>query len=100
MTTIKKLASGLLIATGLFTVVSCQQRERREDSQQLAKEANEDKFATRASERDAQFVVDAATGNYAEIKMAQVALDKSANPEIKTLAQNLENAHQGLLSEL
>ncbi|HEY3404678.1 MAG TPA: DUF4142 domain-containing protein [Ohtaekwangia sp.] len=70
------------------------------DSNEAAEEANEDKFQSRTTEKDADFVAEAVASNYAEIELAQLATQKSNDAEIKQVAQFLENEHTKVLTEL
>lgn len=49
---------------------------------------------------DRQFVMDAAHGGMAEVKMAQLALQKSTNPEVKRFAQQMIDQHTPANKEL
>ena len=49
---------------------------------------------------DRQFVIDAAHGGMAEVKMAQLALQKSTNPEVKQFAQQMIAQHTPVNKEL
>ncbi len=53
-----------------------------------------DTTATPLSSKGASFVKEAAAGNQAEIALAQLAQQKAQNPEIKNLAQMLQEDHQ------
>ncbi|HLO82114.1 MAG TPA: DUF4142 domain-containing protein [Chitinophagaceae bacterium] len=46
------------------------------------------------------FIPDQIRSNYAEIKMARMAIDKSQNDAVKQVATTLENDHNSLLREL
>jgi len=70
------------------------------DSNESAEEANEDKFQTRDTEKDAEFVMEAVEANLAEVELAQLAAQKSTDTEIKSVAQFLENEHNKVLAEL
>ena len=91
-----RLLSGILVAGSLF-VGACQDSQ---NSKKIAEDQNEEKFDTKAAEKDAQFVVDVAAANYTEIEYAQAALQKSGNQEIKDLATTLEADHRMFLSQL
>ena len=52
------------------------------------------------AEDTSSFVSSAIKGNREEIMMAQMAFQKSTNPQIKFLAQRLINDHQQMLQEL
>lgn len=65
-----------------------------------AEEKNDSALATKAAEKDAQFVVDVITSNYGEVKLAQLAQQKSSNKEIKDVAKMLETDHTAVLTDL
>jgi putative membrane protein len=92
-----RLLSGFVLAGALF-MASCQ--DAPEDSKKIAEETNEATKDTKASEKDAQFVVDVTASNYAEIELAQAAQEKSTNQEIKDIAAMLESDHKMLISQL
>lgn len=52
------------------------------------------------AEKDAQFVMDVAASNMAEIKMSQLAQQKGMNQEVKDLGKMLETDHSAVLSEI
>jgi putative membrane protein len=55
---------------------------------------------THVSHRDASFIRDAAEGNAAEISMAELALRKSQNPQVRDYAQQLLRDHRQSNREL
>lgn len=65
-----------------------------------AEDKNDSAMATKAAEKDAQFVVDVVTSNYGELKLAQLAQKKSSNKEIKNVAKMLETDHSAVLNDL
>jgi putative membrane protein len=79
--------------------ISCGPKQNT-DSNEAAEEANDDKFQSRTAEKDADFVMEAVAANYAEIELAQLAVQKSNDTEIKQVAQFLENQHTKVLAEL
>lgn len=79
---------------------SCQDESKPEESKEVAEEKNEDKFKTDSSEDKAAFVVDAVSGNIAEVKLAQLAIEKSSDKEIKDIAKSLEADHTAALNDL
>lgn len=85
-----------LLSIVLAGFVSCNSSD---ESKKQAEDANEEKF-DKAAEKDAQFVVDQVAGNYAEVKLAQLAQQKSTNPEIKSVAAMLESDHTAVLNDL
>lgn len=65
-----------------------------------AEDKNDSALSTRAAEKDAQFVVDVVTSNYGEVKLAQLAQQKSSNKELKEVAKMLETDHTAVLNDL
>lgn len=70
------------------------------DSNEAAEESNEDKFQSRDTQKDADFVMEAVESNLAEVELAQLASQKSNSTEIKSVAQLLEKDHSKVLAEL
>jgi len=85
-----------LLSIVLAGFVSCNSSD---ESKTQAEDANKEKF-DKAAEKDAQFVVDQVSGNYAEVKLAQLAQQKSTNAEIKSIAAMLESDHTAVLNDL
>lgn len=92
----------VLTLASLFAVFSCNdsRREQDQDTTEVAEEANDEKFEDNDMEKDADFVAEAVASNYAEIKMAQLASQRSSNPEVKSIAKTLEADHTKTLNEL
>lgn len=77
-----------------------QTEERAEKTQDIAEDANDDKFDDKDVKNDADFVAEQVASNYAEVKMAKLAAERSSLPEIKKVAQSIETAHAKKLEEL
>lgn len=91
--------AAMVISTSLF--ISCSESANKEqESKEVAKEMNEDKFEGKANEKDAQFVVDATSASFDEVSIADVALNKSSNEDIKKLAQMLKDDHSAMITDL
>jgi putative membrane protein len=73
---------------------------KAEDSNEVAEESNEEKFDERDDRKDADFVAEEVAANYAGIEMAQLASQKATNPEVKSIARELEADHSKSLKEL
>jgi putative membrane protein len=95
---VKAIFSALLVSAVLFT--SCGGDTKTEESKEVAKEVNDQKFDSKASEKDAQFLVDATSASFEEVSIAEVALAKSANAEVKKIAQQLKDEHSTIITEL
>jgi putative membrane protein len=87
---------GLAVACG----TDQRSQNRTENSNEVAEEANDEKFDERDDRKDADFVAEQVAANYAEIEMAQLATQKATNPEVKTIARELETQHSKTLKEL
>jgi putative membrane protein len=86
-------------------MLACNETKREsdsdnEDSKEVAEEANDAKFEDNDMEKDADFVANTVAANYGEIKFAQLANQRSANPEVKQVASMLIEAHTKTLNEL
>jgi putative membrane protein len=73
---------------GLIVLVAC--NNRNTESTEIAKEENRDNFETREQKQEADFVVEAVAQNYANIRFAQLAINKSVNPDIRDVAALIE----------
>jgi putative membrane protein len=92
----------VLTLASVFAIYSCNEarREQDQDSNEVAEEANDEKFEDNDMEKDADFVAEAVAMNIAEIKMAQLASQRSTNAEVKSIAAMLEADHTKALNEL
>ena len=97
LTHITTMVAALFITAA---ITSCTPSKKDENSVEVAKEANDENLETRKDEKDADFIVDAVAGNYADIKMAQMALTNSTSAEVKDIARTLEADHTKVLNEL
>ena len=94
------------MAFGLLGVLvtACGDKKSKEttngNDKEMADEVNDEKFETKDSEKEADFLVKAVAANMAEIKLAKLGSEKSANSEIKSLARQLEKDHTLILSDL
>lgn len=86
----------LIFPVGIFTafllLAGCDHQPS--DPKDLAEQRNEDKFSTRASEKDAQFVVDAASAGMLEVGMSENAVSNASSSEVKKFAQQMIDAHR------
>lgn len=100
----KCLFKSIPFVLSLLIAVSCgngrTEQNKAEDSNEAAEEANEEKFESGDSEKDADFVANEVAANYAEIQFAQLASQKSTDAEVKDVAKLLETEHSKSLKEL
>jgi putative membrane protein len=90
----------LLLATATALMFTACADNKQKESKEVAEETNEKKFETNDAEKDAQFIVNATSGSYDEVAVADVALTKSANAEVKKLAQQLKTDHSAVITQL
>jgi len=83
-----------------FLLFTACQDDKPKETKEVAKEQNEEKFPTKAGEKDAQFLVDATSGSYDEIIIAETAIQKTMTDEVKTLAGSLKNDHGTIISDV
>ncbi|MDQ2656468.1 MAG: DUF4142 domain-containing protein, partial [Bacteroidota bacterium] len=94
----------LLVAT-MVLLISCNESRRgndsnvNEDRDEAAAESNTDKFAGE-TRKDADFIFEVVESNYGEIKLAELASQKSRNAEIKGIAKMLLADHTASLNDL
>lgn len=92
---IHTISGVILICAG-----ACQPSRREESSSDIAKHANDSTFTERTDEKDADFIVNAVANCYGEIKMAQLAHNKSIDEGVKQMATRLADSHTRVLKEL
>lgn len=93
----------IFAVASLFAFYSCNEtrREQDQDSNEVAEEANDERFDDNEDmEKDADFVAEAVASNYAEIEMAKLAQERATHPQVKEIAQMLERDHKKTLDEL
>jgi putative membrane protein len=96
----------ILTVMSLVTMLACEAKRDgdtsydKEDSKEQAEEANDEKFEDKDLENDADFVANTVAANYGEIKFAQLATQRTANPEVKQIATKLIADHTKTLNDL
>ncbi|HET9053868.1 MAG TPA: DUF4142 domain-containing protein, partial [Cyclobacteriaceae bacterium] len=94
-----------LLAATMVLLISCNESRRgndsnaNEDRDEAAAESNTDKFAG-DKHKDADFVFEVVESNYGEIKLAELASQKSRNTEVKNIAKMLLTDHTASLNDL
>jgi len=71
-----------------------------ENSERIAKKENDKHFESKSTEKEADFVVETIEGNFANVKFAQMAIDRSGNSNVKEVAAMIEKNHESLIKEL
>lgn len=92
----------ILPVTGfcLFMIMSACSPSKKDESVSEAKEHNARNFDDRTDEREADFIVEAVAGNFEELKLAQLAQQKSTHSDVIEIAKMLEEEHELFLTEL
>ncbi|MFN8336106.1 MAG: DUF4142 domain-containing protein [Cyclobacteriaceae bacterium] len=95
----KLLVIPLIILIALLTSL-CTPRESQVDSKEVADEKNLEKFTTREARQDAKTVTSAVAYSLAEIRLADLAIEKTRDEELKNIALHLKNDYAMLLADL
>ncbi len=95
-----KIIFKILTLASFLAMYSCNDARKEQDSNEIAEEANDEKFEDNQAEKDAHFVEEVVASNYAEIKLAELANQRSRNTEVKEIAKMLQTDHSGALNEL
>lgn len=81
-----------LLSFGVMALAACG-GGAEEDPAKVAEEINEENFDDRKNEKDADFLVEAATINMEEIKLGELAQQKGSMAEVKALGKMMEEEH-------
>ena len=95
-----KTAFSFIVGMTMMGVMACSDASKTEDSKVVSEEHNEAKFENTKIEPDAQFLVDAAEINLEEIKLSNLALDRSTNDDVKGLAKMISDSHTSSMNDL
>jgi putative membrane protein len=90
----------VFVAVVFISLVTGCGTENKRDSNVVAEEKNDQKFDTRAEEKEANFVADAIEQKYDKIKLAELASTKSSNKAVQDVAQQLVNDQSESLAAL
>lgn len=97
------LASKAILGAGLIIIFlnSCKNETKQEDPKEVAEDSNEAKFdSIDSKEDDAQYVVDIAEINLAEIELGKLAQSKGTDAEVKNFGKMMVDDHTKLASEV
>lgn len=96
--------SALSLSALVLVFNACESKKQNtsfnDESIEIAEDANDSTFTERTEEKDADFIVNAVASNLGEIKIAQLAKNKSGNADVKAMATKLEEQHMKILNEL
>lgn len=88
-----------MIAVGLFLAVSCN-NNKPEDTKDVAEEKNDDRLENRKAEKDADFLVEAATISMEEIGLGELAKTSGMSQDVKDMGALMVTEHQKSLDAL
>jgi putative membrane protein len=92
----------VVVLAAMVALLSCNETRKNDnsDSNETAEKANDEKFKSNEANSDADFVAEAVGESYAEIKLAKLATQRSANSEVKEIARMVAHDHEKSLDEL
>lgn len=79
-------------------LISCGENKKPDDSTEVAEDRNEEKFDV--MENDAEFAVKAADEGLYQVRIADLALSKTSNADVKALANMIKTEHATTNTEL
>lgn len=88
----------IMIVSILLVIAACNQKA--EDPKDVAEDHNEAKFDDNKSEKDAQFLVEAATINLKEIQLGELASMNATTQDVKDLGKMMQDEHTKSLNDL
>jgi putative membrane protein len=92
--------AGFLFFGAALSLASCSGDNKTEDPKETAEEINDSRFEERENEKDAQFLVEAATINMKEIELGKLAQQKGTMADTKKLGMMMEKEHTKALGDL
>lgn len=95
----KLLLIPIIILVALLTSL-CTPRESQVDSKEVADEKNQEKFTTREARQDAKIITAAVASSLAEVRLSELAIEKTRDEELKNIAMHIKNDHAMLLADL
>lgn len=91
----------LFLLAAAFMFAACgQQKDKQEDSKEIAEDQNKEKFNNTDIEDDTEWVVAAADLSMAEVEISKLALERATTPAVKEFAQTMVTEHGKANDEL
>lgn len=94
-----KVLQATLIIAVMFGTSSCM-NSKPEDTKDVAEDHNDAKFDKNSSEKDAQFLVNAAEINMEEISLGKLTQQSGSASHVKELGKMMETEHTKSLADL
>ncbi len=95
----KNLLAVLCASAMLLSFGSCKETAKTTDTEEVAEDLNKPNDDM-SKERDEEFMMKASEANLGGIALGQLAVQKATNPEVKSFAQMVVDAHMKSQSEL
>jgi putative membrane protein len=95
----KWLSYAAFAGMSMFFIASCD-NGNPDDTKEMAEDENDARFDERKSEKDAEFLVDAAEINLEEIKLGELAQQKGTTNDVKELGKMMVQSHTNALKDL
>ena len=89
-----------LITVIAFSISSCSNQSKTEDSKEVAEDKNDAKMDGMTNEDDANFLVNVAEINQEEISLGKLAQSKGSMTDVKELGKMMETAHTKAYTDL
>jgi putative membrane protein len=90
----------LTLLAGAFMFAACGQKDKPEDSKEVAEEQNEAKFEDTEIENDTEWAVAVADMGMLEVEASKLALERATTPAVKQFAQTMIDEHTKANDEL
>lgn len=89
-----------IVTASLFAVMACNENKKTEDTKVIADDQNKSLYGNSNKEDDSRFLVNAAAININQIELAELAIQKSENDDLKDFAKMLVKDHQVAITEI
>lgn len=90
----------LSLAAGAWMFTACGQKDKPEDTKEVAEEQNEAKFEDTEIENDTEWAVAVADLGMLEVEASKLALERATTPAVKDFAQTMVTDHTKANEEL
>ncbi|WP_234736822.1 DUF4142 domain-containing protein [Tellurirhabdus bombi] len=94
----KKIPLFLMLAFGCWTFQACNNTAKKEDSAEVAEDANEDKAGV--DDDDSEFAITAASGGMMEVELGRMAQEKGQSQQVKDFGAMMVQDHSKANDEL
>ena len=96
----KRILNLLLLGALAIGVAACGNKNKAEDSKEVAEDQNDAKFEDTKIEDDTDFAVEAADGGMYEVELGKLAQSNAASADVKKFGQTMVDEHSKANEEL